>query len=196
MRRVRRIALQIVAPTLLALAGCAELSQSITALVAPRPPVENPLLVPTGDFEAVWFACVKALNQHFIIAYENRLSRKIVTQPKLGGTLLEPWEGDSVTLEQRFESTLQTIRRHAVVTVNPAPGGGFLVEVQVIKELEDLVKPEKAQTGRAVFNNDFPVNRSREIVGPVPAPIQYINRGRDNDLESKILRRIREGLFL
>ena len=49
--------------------------------------------------------------------------------------------------------------------------------------------------GRAVFNNDFPVNRAREIVGPVPAPIQWIPRGRDNALEQKILNKIRNNLF-
>ena len=57
------------------------------------------------------------------------------------------------------------------------------MKVEVRKELEDLVKPDRMAAGRpAVFNNDFPVNRTREIVGPVPAPVGWIPRGRDANL--------------
>jgi hypothetical protein len=88
------------------------------------------------------------------------------------------------------------MRRHARVTVNPAPGGGFLVKVEVFKELEDMAKPDRQATGRAVFNNSFPVNRTYEIVGPVPLPLQWIPRGRDPKLEQVILERLRRRLFL
>ena len=50
--------------------------------------------------------------------------------------------------------------------------------------------------GRAVFNNEFPVNRTRDVVGPVPLPLQWIPRGRDPKLEQVILARIRDALFL
>ena len=74
--------------------------------------------------------------------------------------------------------------------------GGFLVKVEVYKFLEDMIKPDRQAAGRAVFNNDFPVNRTREIVGPVPAPVGWIQRGRDLDLEQAILAGIRDALFL
>ena len=64
------------------------------------------------------------------------------------------------------------------------------------KELEDLAKPDRQAAGRAVFNNTFPVNRSREVVGSIPAPLGWIPRGRDPKLEQVILERIRDGLFL
>jgi hypothetical protein len=163
---------------------------------APRPVAENPLLVPSGDFETVWNRTVAVVDKYFDIASENRVSRTIVTQPKIGATLLEPWSGDSVTFEDRFESTLQTMRRFAIIKVDPAPTGGFLVKVEVRKELEDLVKPDRQAAGRAVFNNDFPVNRTREIVGPVPVPIGWIPRGRDPNLEQAILAGVRNSLFL
>jgi hypothetical protein len=165
-------------------------------MLAPRPVAENPLLVPTSDFEAVWNKTVAAVDRDFDIASENRLSRTIVTQPKIGATLLEPWSGDSVGFDERLESTLQTIRRFAIVKVEPAPSGGYLVRVEVRKELEDLVKPDRQAAGRAVFNNDFPVNRNREVVGPVPVPVGWIPRGRDPLLEQAILARIRDAFFL
>ncbi len=178
---------------LLGAGGCS----SINALgFRQGPPVANPLVARSADFERVWRETVAVVDDYFEIATENRLARRIETQPRLGATLLEPWYGDSVGFDQRLESTLQTIRRFAIVTVDPAPGGGWTVNVEVRKELEDLVKPVAQAGGRAVFNNDFPVNRTREIVGPVPLPSLWIPRERDVRLEKVILTRIRDRLFL
>jgi len=168
----------------------------VTRIFAPRPVAENPLVVPSTDFDTVWNKTVAVVDKYFDIASENRLSRTIVTQPRIGATLLEPWSLDSVSFTDRFESTLQTMRRFAIIKIEPAPNGGYLVKVEVRKELEDLVKPDRMAAGRAVFNNDFPVNRTREIIGPVPAPIGWIPRGRDPNLEQAILAGVRDALFL
>ena len=158
---------------------------------------DNPLIVPSGDFEAVWNASVVVVDQYFDLASEDRIQRKIVTQPKSGATLLEPWEGDSVDFYERFECTLQTIRRFAIITVEPSPTGqGWAVKVEVRKELEDLAQPDRQSIGRAVFNNVAPPNRTREVVGPVQAPAYWIPRGRDPKLEQVILARIKASLFL
>ena len=169
---------------------------SVTKIFSPRPAVPNPLSVPSSDFENVWNKTVAEVDKYFDIESENRLSRTIRTQPQMGATMLEPWALDSTTFQDRLEATLQTIRRVAVIHVDPAPTGGFLVKVEVIKFLEDMAKPDRQAAGRAVFNNDFPVNRTREIVGPVPAPLGWIKRGRDQDLEQAILAGIRDALFL
>ena len=62
------------------------------------------------------------------------------------------------------------------------------MRVTVYKELEDLTKPDRQVGGRAVFNNDFPVNRTRDVVGPIPLPVQWLPRGRDSKLEQAIPR--------
>lgn len=158
---------------------------------------ENPLIVPSSDFEAVWKATVISVDEYFDIASERREQRKIVTQPKTGATLLEPWEGDSVGFHERLESTLQSIRRFAIVTVNPAPSGqGWAVRVEVYKELENLLLPDRQSMGRAVFNNIQTENRSREVVGPVQVPLFWVPRGRDTKLEQAIIARIKTSLFL
>ena len=184
----------------LGMAGCAPggrlQAPHVSRVFAPRPVAENPLIVPSNDFEAVWNKTVAEVDKYFEIASENRLSRTIVTQPKIGATLFEPWSGDSVGFTERLESSLQTVRRFAIIKVDPAPSGGFLVKVEVRKELEDMVKPDRQAAGRAVFNNEFPVNRAREIVGPVPAPVGWIPRGRDPNLEQAILAGVRDSLFL
>jgi hypothetical protein len=190
--RVRLLPPVVALISVLAGGGCS----SVALWLMPGPPASNPLVVPSSDFETVWKESVAVLDEYFEIASENRLAGTILTQPKAGATLLEPWSGDSVTLKARFESTIQTIRRYGRIAVNPAPGGGYLVKVEVFKELEDLGKPDRQAAGRAVFANDFPVNRTYEIVGPVPLPLQWIPRGRDVQLEQVILERLRYRLFL
>ena len=131
------------------------------------------------------------MEQYIFLARKRDLRAKTA-----GATLLEPWRGDSVGFHDRLESTIQTMRRFARVQIDPVPGRGFAVKVEVMKELEDLARPDRQSFGRAVFNNDFPVNRTREIVGPVQVPLQWIPRGRDTLLEQTILNRIRDNLFL
>jgi hypothetical protein len=170
---------------------------SVIRIFSPRPVVANPLVVPSTDFEHVWNKTVAVVDKYFDIASENRLSRTIETQPQMGATVLEPWALDSTTAADRFEASLQTIRRVAVIHVDPAPTGGFQVKVEVYKFLEDMPKPDRQAAGRAVFSNDFPVNRVREIVGPVPAPLGWIKlQNRDLDLEQAILAGIHDSLFL
>jgi hypothetical protein len=190
--RMRLIVAAVAASAALGPPGCA----TVTRVIAPRPVCENPLIVPSADFETVWRETVAVLDEYFDIRNENRLARTIVTDPMVGATLLEPWRGDSVGLDDRLESTLQTIRRFARVQITPVAGRGFAIRLEVLKELEDLAKPDRQTAGRAVFNNDSPVNRTREIVGPVPIPLQWIPRGRDTKLEQVILNRIRDALFL
>jgi hypothetical protein len=174
------------------LGGCA----SVSRVVAPRPICDNPLIVPSADSETIWKETVAVLDEYFEIRSENRLAGTIITDPMIGATLFEPWRGDSVGFHERLESTLQSTRRFARVQIERVPGRGYSVKVEVLKELEDLPKPDRQSAGRAVFNNDFPVNRTREIVGPVPLPISWIPRGRDTLLEQAILNRIKDALFL
>jgi hypothetical protein len=169
---------------------------SVTRIFTPTPVAANPLVVPTTDFENLWNKTIAVVDKYFDIESENRLARTIKTQPQAGATIIEPWALDSVTVEDRFESTLQTIRRVAIIHIDPAPTGGFLVKVEVDKFLEDLAKPASQPAGRAAFTNDFPVNRIREIVGPVPAPLGWIKKDRDRNLEQAILTGIRNELFL
>lgn len=162
----------------------------------PPPPLPNPMRVPNDDFNLVWNKTVAAVNAHFPIASENRLARTIRSDTSPTGTLIEPWTPDTVTFRDRLEATLQTMRRYAVAHLEPSPEGGYLVKVEVYKELEDLTKPASQPAGRAAYYNDFPVNRTRETVGTIPTPLGWINMGRDPNLEQKILAELRDALLL
>ncbi len=169
---------------------------SFAHLFEVREPLRNPLTVPSTDFETVWNKTVMVVSKYFPIASENRLAGTIRTESQLTGTLVEPWSSDSATFRDRLEATLQTYRKFALIRVEPSPTGGYLVRVEVMKELEDVAKPISQPAGRAVFYNDFPVNRTREIVGPVQAPLGWIGEGRDTNMEQVILSGIHDALLL
>lgn len=157
--------------------------------------VPNPLNIPTNDFNAVWKTSLEVVDDYFDIATEDAMSQTIQTEPRIGATLLEPWYGDSADMHSRLEATLQTIRRFAIVRIEQAgTGSGYVVRVEVFKELEDLAKPDRQTSGRATFTSQFPVNRAREVVGPLPLASGWIPRGRDTRLEQKILERIKARL--
>ncbi len=118
------------------------------------------------------------------------------TFPLSGSTIFEPWAHDTANSYERIESTLQTIRRIAEVRVAPAPPGqaGFLVQVSVFKELEDLAQPDKAGVAavrRAPrFTTTAPRRgssiRSTEQENTKP----WIPQGRDPALEQRLLGQI------
>jgi hypothetical protein len=197
----RAVGLVVLAACAAGQVGCATGSSSWTLpgfaqVFGPAQPLKNPLLVPNGDFETVWNKTVAEVNRHFPMAFENRLAGTIRTDTDMTGTIIEPWTGDSATFRDRLEATFQTLRKFAIVHVDPAPTGGYLIRVEVHKELEDMVKPVSQPAGRAAFYNDFPVNRTREVVDTVPAPLGWIPMGRDTNLEQRILAGIRDALLL
>jgi hypothetical protein len=57
--------------------------------------------------------------------------------------MTELWHADSVGVAERFDCTLQTIRRRVEVLVVPETGG-YTIEVKVFKELEDNPRPLRA----------------------------------------------------
>lgn len=202
---------------LLVLVGCAgEVhfpSQSVPSQPAPIS-YDNPVLLRVSNHELVWDGVVGVISDYFRIDRERPVrllgntlfEGRIDTFPKPGATLLEPWDHDSADSYQRLESTLQSIRRYAVVKVIPAQSGGFWIDVAVYKELENVRQPEHATAGSATFRNDIsPGSNSLASAGnvnpnqptaanPKPPPgvlIQsWIPQGRDRAAEQRIIGQI------
>jgi hypothetical protein len=88
---------------------------------------------------------------------------------------------------ERVEGTLQSIRRYALVRVLPAENG-FSVDVIVVKELEDVLRPETGSASRAAnLRNDNSLRRYVDPVGGKQPTMGWIELGRDLALEQKIL---------
>jgi len=196
-------------PALLLVAGCAPLAApgGWGPYTGGPPPVAlrhpNPMLLPVADREQFWNAAVDVIDDYFRIDRERRVrlvgdvltEGRIDTFPRAGATLLEPHRGDSVGFYNRLESTLQTIRRRALVRVIPAEGG-YLVSVEVFKELEDLAKPVRATAGSAVLlATTAPKQQSDELL-PDVAEQGWISQGRDAALEQEILAKLHRRLAL
>ncbi len=147
---------------------------------------ENPLIVSLDDFEYVWRQTIEVIDEYFDIAGENRIDGKIETYPQISATFLEPWRNDVTDGRDRLENTLQTYRRRAFVTLTRV-SGGFSIQVEVHRELEDLPHPVYANTGDAMFRTEMALHREQQVVGPLPVTRGWIHEGRDWKLESRIL---------
>ncbi|MFO0871326.1 MAG: hypothetical protein U0935_20575 [Pirellulales bacterium] len=156
--------------------------------------VPNPLFVPIVDRELLWNQLVDELDDYFRIAREQRVQDsggvltegRIDTYPTVGATALEPWRRDSTPGFERLEATLQSIRRRCTARVIPREGGYF-VEVQVLKELEDVSQPERSTVVGPTQRHDGSLVRGETDTQTGPQTLGWICIGRDVSLEQQIL---------
>lgn len=153
----------------------------------------NPIFVPVGNEDAVWERTVDVVHDYFDIARENRMvgtqPGMIETRYKVGASLLEPWHRDSYGMRNRTESTLQSIRRRAMISVTPAQGGYF-IGVEVMKEIEDLPGVANNTAGGATFSQSNPLRRDLDLVVGQSSPSGWVILGRDDVLEAEMLRQM------
>jgi hypothetical protein len=181
------------------------------ALPGPPPAPKNAVVIPPLDAELVWTKLVDVTDDFFKVQSEQRVvfangvptEGRIDTFPQTGATILEPWRADSVGWGERWEATLQSIRRIATLRLTP-DAAGWRVEVVVNKELENMPRPMRATTGGAAFRNDdsryrygTPLPTLGQQIGDQPRPVAsptpnlgWIPLGRDPLLEQRILSRL------
>jgi hypothetical protein len=160
-------------------------------------PQTSPLIVQNMNPDLVWDQTVDVVDDYFRVEHEERV--KLVgnmltegwleTYPRGASTVLEPWNSDSVTPYERWHATFQSIRRRAKVYVIPVEGG-FQIDVQVYKELEDVPRPESGSISLAnsqTLRNDDALIRLTNPVGGQEPTAGWIGLGRDTALEQVIL---------
>jgi len=184
------------------LSGCLG-ARPLTEPMGPPVPIysDNPLLIPLADPQMVWEGVVDVVDDYFKIEREEpvRLFGDTLTEGRLdtfhevGTTWLEPWRYDSADGYERLESTLQSIRRRAQVRVIPAQGG-FLLDVAVYKELEDVKRPAHASAGAATFRTEGSLTRVVSPIGEQEVNKGWIALGRDRALEQRILSHVQQRL--
>lgn len=151
------------------------------------PPVSNPVFVRANNPDEAWERAVDVVHDYlFEIERENKLGGRLETRYKTGASVLEPWHRDSVGADNRLESSLQSIRRKAFVSVTPFEGG-YLIGVEAHKELEDVAKAANLQ-GAATFLDDNILARDLNAVVGQATPSGWISKGRDEALEQSMLR--------
>ncbi len=195
---MRKLLLALLAP--FALLGC--VGEPVWTPPAGMPQgmaYANPLLVPSPDAQYVFAIVADVIGDYFRLDHEEPVRSlgamltegRIDTFPKVGATVFEPWDHDSADRDERVESTLQSIRRHAVVKVVPSREG-FWIDVVVLKELENMAQPEYATAGKGTFPHD--VTQSR-VIDPMlvrDPHLNWIPLGRDPVLEQRIIGQLRD----
>jgi hypothetical protein len=179
--------------------GCASgplLDNPVVLRPDPNINVENPLYIPLGppSYGIVFEKVLDVTTDYFEVSYANRYDGRIVTYPRIAPGLEQPWKPGSPDFGQRLEATLQTLRHRAEISVQPAPDGGYFVQVDVYKELEDLPKPIRATAGSATFRDPITIERQFEVVDPTVFESNWIPLGHNVLLEQVILQRLKKCL--
>ena len=155
---------------------------------------DNPTLVPMSDHNRVWETVADVIDDYFDtereepvrLVGETLTEGRIDTFPRGASTILEPWNTDSVGIYEKTESSLQSIRRRAIVRVIPAEQG-FWIDVAVLKELEDVTQPDHATAGAATFRYDDSLTRVVDPIREQDVHVGWIPKGRDTALEQRII---------
>lgn len=154
-----------------------------------RAAVSNPVMVRANNPDDAWERTVDVVHEYlFEIERENKLGGMLETRYKTGASVVEPWHRDSVGMANRVESTLQSIRRKAYLSVTPVDGG-YLIGVEAHKELEDVAKAANLQ-GAATFLDDAVLQRDLNAVVGQATPSGWVSKGRDVALEQAMLHSI------
>ena len=144
--------------------------------------------------DSLWEHAIVVLHRnHFQVARESKLEGVIETEYRGGSNLLEPWHHDSVGSENRLESTLQSIRRRVVVSMQSSGSDLMTVSVRVDKEIEDLPGLAANYEGGATFQESQPLSRDLDQVVGQTGPSRWLSIGRDPLLERQMLSQIQSG---
>jgi len=150
--------------------------------------------VAASQRDSLWETAVVVLNRnHFQVARESKLEGIIETDYRGGSNILEPWHPESVGLQNRIESTLQSIRRRVTINMQASGGGVMTVHVRVDKEIEDLPGLAANYEGGATFSENQPLNRDLNQVVGQSGPSRWLPVGHDLLLERKLISEIQSG---
>src|SRR5207248_3862344 len=117
--------------------------------------IENPVLVSPGvptarSYQDVFEKTIDILDYYFVIRTADPYDGRILTVPRIAPGYEQPWKPGNPGARDRLLSTLQTTRQTAAGTIRTGERGGYLVYVEVLREMEGLARPGRA-AGRGVF---------------------------------------------
>ncbi len=204
-RQIVRSMLAVFALSSSIVAGCTHwhggaIDKGIDLLTPPPPvelPVSNPSHIGDVDPDFLWRQVVDAVDDYFRIDKETPVRRdnmtwfegRLSTYPEVSGTSIEPWRHDAARGFERLQSTVQTIRRTANVRIVPEVTG-YLLDIQVMKEQEDVDQSQFATAGASAQRQDGSIVRHENSLRQAPVTLGWYEIGRDRDLERRLMESI------
>jgi hypothetical protein len=155
----------------LLLVGCTPVQTQVPALS-----------VSEDRYDALWDATNTVVADYFPILTARRSEGLIVSDYRVGGSLLDPWNQDARQPYYRLEETLHVVRRRAIAQVE-RKDGECVLRLQVIKERQAYQPPDAAFTqSYSIF--DPTVSDRRDIAEAAPpgqAPLRPFGRSPAGD---------------
>lgn len=203
-RTLARVLALLIGGTAIGIAGSGCNLMERTTLSVPSIPLNkktvlsNPLVIPTQDSEFLWNQIIDTIEDYFD---RNRseirpvrdgvqwIEGRIETYPQISATYLEPWRKDALEGFQRLQSSLQTMRRTAIIRITPV-NEGFSVAIEVVKEIEDVNRSQLSSDGSASTRHDGSIVRTDPNLLGAPITQGWIRQENDTDLEQRLLREI------
>ena len=159
----------------LLLAGC-------TTVQTPVPE----LSVSQDRYDALWDATNAVVADYFPVLTARRSEGIVISDYKVGGSLLEPWDQDARQPYYRLEETLHVVRRRAIARLEKTDGE-YVLRLQVIKERQAYHPPDIAFTpSYSLFDTTVSDRRDVAETAPAgPAPLRPFGRSPAGDKVSE-----------
>ena len=160
---------------LLWVVGCAPLEVTVPELT-----------VSEARYDALWEATAGVLEQHFPVLVKRQSEGLIVSDYKIGGSLLEPWDQDAHQPYHRLEETLHVVRRRAIARLEKLDGE-YVLRLQIIKERQAYRPPDLAFTSSYDLY-DPTASERRDLLQEAPAettPTRPFGRSPAGDLATE-----------
>jgi hypothetical protein len=171
----------LVCAAILCLAGCAENNRVIT--------MEQVCTSAASKSDTMTAAEKVLAGMHFSIEKFDVNAGYIKTEPLSGAQTFEFWRSDSVGSFNRAEADLQTIRRTVELNITDGNTPGQVC-VNCIAATERLSMPQDlTASGQSQIVMSGRQGSARKLSGQ-KTNLMWINLGRDNQLETEILKRI------
>jgi len=156
---------------------------------------DQPVIFSGVSYDEAWEATLSALEEHFPIYTARKQSGDILTQFEITYGLFEFWRDPSLTPRDRWENTVQTIRRRARATVVAVSDSDVKVSLAVEKERRDRAR-EGARFSFASSASIFDPRVSaldRQLRDPTAE--EWAALGRDTRFEAYLLDKIKKRVF-
>ncbi|NOS99435.1 MAG: hypothetical protein HOP29_02285 [Phycisphaerales bacterium] len=145
------------------------------------------------DADALWESADGVLRDHdFDLDLVDRRGGRMTTHPVLSQHFFEFWRHDVATPQDRWEATMNPLRRWCEVRLQPRaePDGGSVMSLTVHKER--LSSPDRqfnsSAAGYHFFRDRLPAARTGMSIEP--GEKRWIDAGRDPAMEQLLIHRI------